>query len=69
MVNELSQYDVGIAFKLLLSLMWSILQYFHLFESICKAWYIEHEINIFKNILLFHDLGYYHNMMWLLFSF
>jgi hypothetical protein len=30
---------------------------------------MEHEISIFKNILLFHGLKYYYNMMQVLFSF
>ncbi len=49
--------------------MWTTLQYPHLLESIYMAWYIEHGINIFKNIILFHGLWYYCKMMQVMLSF
>jgi hypothetical protein len=52
MVNELSQYDMNIAFifynfaQVLLPSMKLNLQYLRLFESMYRAWYIEHGISI-----------------------
>jgi hypothetical protein len=57
--NELSQYDMNIAFiffnfvQVFLPSMWPTLQYLHLFESMYRAWYIEHGIIfIFKKKVL-----------------
>ncbi len=49
--------------------MWTTLQYPHLLESIYMAWYNEHGISILNNILLFHGLWYYCNMMQVMLSF
>ncbi len=50
----------------LLPLMWKTLQYLHLLESICRACYIEHGINILRNIHMFHGECKYPMMMYLL---
>ncbi len=63
MMMHLLHLNSIILLKWNLPSMWKTLQYFHLLESICKACYIEHGIIFFKNILLFHGLRYYHNMM------
>jgi len=59
-----SQYGASIVFLLSFG---KTMQYPHLLESICLAWYSEHEITIFKKILLFHGLQYYRKMMWVFF--
>ncbi len=53
----------------LLTSMWRTLQYFHWFESISRTHYIEQGISVLKNILSFHGLTYYRNMMEVLLSF
>jgi hypothetical protein len=57
MVDGLSQYDTGIAFKLHKFVQMTFYhqcdqfcKYVHLFESICKAWYIEHGIIFLKKM-------------------
>ncbi len=69
MVNGLSQYDMGVAFKL-----YNFVQmaFYHRCDQLCNTFvylnqYIRHDIlnmeHFFLNALLFHGLGYYHNMM------
>jgi hypothetical protein len=76
MVNELSQHDVGITFKLLNFVQLN--PFYHQCDQLFNTFtylnqYVGHDIlnmeQIFKNIILFHGLGYYRNMMQVLRSF
>jgi hypothetical protein len=76
MVNGLSQYDTNIAFKFHNFVQMTL---YHQCDQFCNTFiylnqYVGHDIlNMdfiyFLNVLLFHGLGYYHNMMRVLFSF
>ncbi len=76
MVNGLSQYDIAIAFKIHNFIQ---LTFYHQCDQLCNTFiylnqYVQHDILNMKyinilNVLLFHGLGYDHNMMQILFSF
>jgi hypothetical protein len=69
MIHVLHLNSITLCKSSILSSMWRTLQYPHLFESICLAWYSEYGISILEKNLLFHGLWFYCKMTWVLFSF